>query len=81
MRTASTYPARLVAGAACLLAWTFAQAATEDIEYVGEHLAEAAMNFRAATLPLWGPASPDWTFTAQGAWGPSAPARSMFPAP
>jgi hypothetical protein len=63
------YPARLVAGAACLLAWTCAQAATEDIEYVGEHLAEAAMNFRAATLPLWGPASPDWTFTAQGAWG------------
>jgi hypothetical protein len=69
MRTASNYPTRIVAGTACLLACTFVQAATEDIEYVAEHLSEAAMNFRVATLPLWGSASTDWTLTAQGAWG------------
>jgi hypothetical protein len=69
MHTYFGVPARTLAGAACLLAWTCVQAATEDLEYVAEHLSEAAMNFRVAALPLWAPASPEWTFTGQGAWG------------
>ncbi len=47
-----------------------AECATESIEFVGEHLAEIAMDNRYASLPLWAPskaASPGWRFTAQAA--------------
>lgn len=47
-----------------------AECATESIEFVGEHLAEIAMDNRFASLPLWAPdvaASHGWRFTAQAA--------------
>jgi hypothetical protein len=49
-----------------------AAAKKEDIEYVGEHLPEVAMDNRYATLPVWTSttAKPDdgWTFAAQGSF-------------
>ena len=63
---------RLAISIACLLAvsarvgWT----ANEDIEFVTEHLAEAAMDNRYASLPAWGadPPGKSWNLHAQGAF-------------
>jgi hypothetical protein len=56
----------------CLLAYGARAYAKEDIEFVAEHLQEAAMDNRYATLPVWTAATstPDdgWTFAAQGAF-------------
>jgi len=46
--------------------------AAEDIEYISEHLPEGAMNYRYATLPLWGPALAErWQYVAQGSYARS----------
>ncbi len=48
-----------------------AACATESIEFVGEHLAEIAMDNRYASLPLWAPdetESHGWRYTAQTAF-------------
>lgn len=63
--------ASALAGALLLVLSPATVQAKEDLEYVGEHLPEGAMNYRYATLPLWSPAGDGWTFTAQGAWGRS----------
>ena len=45
--------------------------ATEDIEYVAEHLAEVPMDNRIATLPVWGSAKEakrPWSFVGQAAY-------------
>ena len=47
----------------------FASAATEDIEYVSEHLVEVAMSHRYAALPVWPrEATSRWGFTAQAGY-------------
>lgn len=52
---------------AALLHSIQANAATESIEFVGEHLVEIAMDNRYATLPLWanGPSEAGWYMTTQ----------------
>src|SRR5262249_35519861 len=57
----------------CLLACAASAHAKEDIEFVAEHLPEAAMDNRYATLPVWNPATTiaddGWKVAAQGALG------------
>ena len=50
------------------ITWALPSSALEDLEYVAEHLPEAALNHRLATLPLWGPAPESWSLSVQGAW-------------
>ena len=55
---------------ALLLLWSAPAAAEHSFEFVAEHLPEAAMDNRFATLPLWsGAATPagQWQFALQGA--------------
>lgn len=59
-----------ITGTALVLIAASAQA-KEDLEYVSEHLPEGAMNYRYATLPVWGPAGEHWQVSAQGAWARS----------
>jgi hypothetical protein len=57
----------------CLLVCAASAHAKEDIEFVAEHLPEAAMDNRYATLPVWTPTTKalddGWSFAAQGALG------------
>jgi hypothetical protein len=52
---------------AALLHSHHAAAAVESIEFVGEHLAEIAMDNRYATLPLWSESDSRWSMSTQAA--------------
>ena len=46
-----------------------ARAASEDIEYVSEHLVEVAMDHRYAALPVWPRETTErWGYTAQAGY-------------
>jgi hypothetical protein len=63
---------RFCATGFCLaFAQTAQAAASEDIEFVSEHLAEVAMDNRYATLPVFAAFADEpaqWSFGTQGAW-------------
>ena len=64
-----TLPRNAAALAALLVMWVPMAAAEHSFEFVAEHLPEAAMDNRFATLPLWSGAetpAAQWQFTLQG---------------
>src|SRR5258708_7735466 len=63
-------PATLLVAGLLVIASGQTQAASESFEFVAEHLPEAAMDNRFATLPLWSHGTTTtgpWQFTVQGA--------------
>jgi len=67
-----------------LLSAGLATAAEHSFEFVAEHLPEAAMDNRFATLPLWsGAATPagQWQFTLQGALARTSAGARIFSRP
>ncbi len=65
--------AAFIATLGLTLACSPAAAASEhDIEYVAEHLPEAAANHRLASLPLWQPAPETWSVALQLAYSRNA---------
>lgn len=62
--------AATVFGCIVMICAPSAHAAVEDIEFVAEHLAEAAMDNRYASLPLWAQATENdsWSRDLQGAF-------------
>jgi len=63
-------PATLVVAGLLVIASEQTPAASESFEFVAEHLPEAAMDNRFATLPLWNHGTTPtgrWQFTVQGA--------------
>jgi hypothetical protein len=53
----------------CIALPCFEAKATEDIEFVAEHLPEVSMDNRYATLPVWSANAEDpWTFVTQAAY-------------
>src|SRR4026209_449175 len=68
--TATPAPAALIIAVLLVLTLVRASPAAESFEFVAEHLPEAAMDNRFATLPLWSsgmmPAG-SWQLTVQGA--------------
>ena len=58
-----------------------AEAAEHDLEYVAEHLPEAAANHRLASLPLWQPAPDSWSVALQGAYSRNSAADLTLAGP
>jgi len=69
-RACALFPwaARMAALNLILACLPVAAAQEHDIEYVAEHLPEAAANHRLASLPLWQPAPVAWSVASQVAY-------------
>lgn len=69
-RACSLFPwaARTAALSLLLAGLPLAAAPEHDIEYVAEHLPEAAANHRLASLPLWQPPPDTWSVALQAAY-------------
>jgi len=53
----------------CIALWSIDARATEDIEFVAEHLPEVSMDNRYATLPIWSANAQDpWSVVGQAAY-------------